>query len=238
MTERGRPAVSRVAVALVLAFVVVLAGCSAGAGRTFAFTLTYAVQPSAGSAPTDQDVQTVAITIGARLSGTGLADYRVRTPGSGRITVEASPASALDSVRSLVGQPGHLAIVPLGTTPAMPGATVDLATHPALLGEREVNRATVNKDAAGSPLVALQLTQPAAQTLFTWSASHTGEALGIVMDGALVTVIMVAVPIEGGLLDVGGLEPLAAGQFAAVVNGGPLSFAILEQSAVASSPAP
>jgi preprotein translocase subunit SecD len=115
---------------------------------------------------------------------------------------------------------------------------VDLAAHPALLGEREVTRATVNKDAAGSPLVALQLTQPAAQVLFTWTASHSGETLGIVMDGVLVTVVMVAVPIEGGLLGVGGLDPGAAAQFAAVVNGGPLSFAILELSAVAPSPAP
>jgi hypothetical protein len=56
--------------ALALTLVVVLAGRSAGAGRPFAVTLTYAVQPSAGAAPTGQDGQTVAITIGAR-SGTG-----------------------------------------------------------------------------------------------------------------------------------------------------------------------
>ena len=225
--------------AMTLAAIAILAaGCSVGSSRTFAFTLTYAVGPSAGASPTDQDVQAVAISIGARLSQTGLADYRVRTPGSGMITVEAAPASAIETARAMATTPGRLSLVPLGQATAKPKDALDVGTHPPLLGERDVTHSTIGKDPAGGPAVTLQLTQPAAQAFFTWTSTHVGETLAVVMDGVIVAASAVTGPIDGGLVTVGGFDAAGAGAFAALVNGGPLAFPVTEVQAPGASPSP
>jgi preprotein translocase subunit SecD len=221
-----------------VAIVILVAGCTVGPGRTFAFQLSYTVGPAGGASPSDHDVQTVAITIGARLSQTGLADYRVRTPGGAAFTVEGSPASAADVVRALVGAAGHLALVPLGHASAAPKDPVDLAAHPALLAEQDVTHATPSTDAAGRPIVTLQLAQPAALTLFGWSSAHTGETLAIVLDGVVVMAAAVTGPMDGGLVIVGGLDASDASQFAAIVNGGPLGFPVTEVQPPGGSAAP
>jgi preprotein translocase subunit SecD len=117
----------------------------------------YQALPVEGKAPTPGDMSVIKDIVERRVNTTGVSEPVVQTQGSDRVVVELPGVTDPEAVRKLVGQTGRLDFVPLGSTQATEGQTLDPKTYPPLFSGDQVSSATVGTDANGRPAVDLVL---------------------------------------------------------------------------------
>jgi len=181
---------------------------------------TYTLCPASGELPAVEENDAAIRVVGARLDAMGVAgkvsigtcldvsiegvagDDALRAVlfGSGLVEVVAVPPDRAAAVQPGEPPPDDLAVVLDGTMGDIAGAAAD----------------------AGA--VEIRLSDAAASRVSTWTTTHPGEALALVLDGGVVGTLPIDGSIGGGVLrvpvgEVSGLTPAAV---AALLAAGPL----------------
>jgi preprotein translocase subunit SecD len=196
----------------------------------------YLAQETDGQRPDAGAMSVIRDIVERRVNTTGVAEPVVLTQGSDRVIVELPGVTNPDVIRELVGQTGKLEFVPLGTTPAAPGQTLDLDVTPPLFSGDQVQNPSIGQDERGGLAVNFQLKEPAATQFADYTRDHVREIFAITLDGVVVSApeIQNAIPagspiqITGGGL--GGFPLQEAQNLVTVLKFGSLPFPIVELS--------
>ncbi len=185
--------------------------------------------PVDGVSPTRDDLDEASAILQARIETTGIAGSVVMTPSLDRITLDLPGVAVGDPVVERLTQVGQLDFVPLGSTQAQQGDTIDLERYPPMFSGDQIKSATVGTDQNERPSVNFVL-KPAGRSAFAaYTADNIGSYFAIVLDGVVVTapVIQNAIPdgdvqITGG--GVGGFGADEAAGLVAIMNSGTLPY--------------
>jgi protein-export membrane protein SecD len=172
----------------------------------------YQATPVDGKSPTPGDMSVIKDIVERRVNTTGVSEPLVTTQGADRVVVELPGVTDPEAVRKLVGQTGQLAFVPLGSTQATEGQTLDPKQYPPLFSGDQVASATVGTDQNGRPAVDFVLKSQGSQLFGDYTAGHVGSYFAITLDGAVVSapVIQNAIPNGNVQITGGGLAGFSA----------------------------
>ena len=195
----------------------------------------YQAQSVNGKSPSPGDMSVIKDIVERRVNTTGVSEPLVTTQGSDRVVVELPGVTDPEAVRKLVGQTGQLDFVPLGTTQAQPGQTLDLKQYPPLFSGDQVSSATVGTDQNGRPAVDFVLKGDGAKLFGDYTGKNVGAYFAITLDSAVVSapVIQNAIPngnvqITGGGL--AGFDAKEATNLVTILKYGSLPFPIIALS--------
>jgi hypothetical protein len=194
--------------------------------------ITYAIAWTA-EAPAD-DVARAGIVrvLSDRLTALGLRTATVTPVDVDRIAVDVPTDSDIDRVRRVLGAPGRVTFVPLGTDQANRGDRIDPAL-PALFGGDQIESASVSTDQTGLRVVDFVLAPGGSQLFADWTRTHVGSMFAIVIDGTILTAPIVNSEIQGGNVEItspGGFDAPDAQETVALLGSGELPVAIRELS--------
>lgn len=170
-----------------------------------------------------------------RVDATGALGVTVTAVGTDRINVAIPAGVDAEALRSLIGQTGHLAFVPLGDTHLDKGAPVDPTRFPELFGSEAVATATVSTNQSGARVIDFQLTPTAADVFGSYTAAHIGSYFAITLDNVVVTAPVINSEIPGGSVEIsqagtGGWDLAQANEFATIIRLKPLPAPLTEIS--------
>ena len=203
--------------------------------------IEYRVLPAEGKVPSKADLEVLRQIIINRVDKSGVAEPQVVAQGADRIVVEMPGVQNADQIRKLVGTTGRLDFVPLGTTTATAGQTLDLNTFPPLFSGNEVAAASIGTDETGQRTVNFTL-EPAGKDLFAnYTADHVGQYFAIVLDGEVITAPVIQNSIPNGQVQIssggiGGYPLDEAQNLVTILQFGQLPFPIEELANTTVSP--
>ena len=173
----------------------------------------------------------------ARIDATGAVGIAVRTEGEDRLVVDLPAGFDADALRSLIGQRGEIAFVPLGDAQMSRGDVVDEALHPRLFGYEGLDGASVGTNGqTNQRVVTFQLTPAAATQFDAYTKAHIGQYFAIVLDGKVISAPTIQSEIPGGQVEisqnstVGGFPLDEANELVAFLRTGPLPAPLRETS--------
>jgi protein-export membrane protein SecD len=191
----------------------------------------YKAVPVEGKTPTPGDMSIIKDIVERRVNTTGVSEPVVTTQGADRVVVELPGVTDPEAVRKLVGTTGRLDFVPLGSTQATEGQTLDPATYPPLFSGDQVSSATVGTDQNGRPAVDFVLKEDGKNKFADYTAKNVGSYFAITLDNNVISapVINSSIPtgnvqITGG--GIGGFSAKAATDLVTVLKFGSLPFPI------------
>jgi preprotein translocase subunit SecD len=196
----------------------------------------YQALPKDGVSPTTESMGVIKDIIERRVNTTGVSEPVVVTQGSDRVVVELPGVTDVDAVRRLVGQTGRLDFVPLGTTPATQGQTLDLKVNPPLFSGSQVQSAAVGTDSQGGGLaVDFVLKGDGAKLFADYTAAHIGEYFAITLDSSVISAPVIRSSIPNGQVQIsaggiGGFPAKEANELVTILKFGSLPFPIEELS--------
>ncbi len=191
----------------------------------------YQAVPVEGKQPTPGDMAIIKDIVERRVNTTGVSEPVVTTQGSDRVVVELPGVTDPEAVRKLVGTTGRLDFVPLGTTQATAGQTLDPATYPPLFSGDQVSSATVGTDQNGRPAVNFVL-KDTGKTLFAnYTRDNVGKYFAITLDNAVISAPVINDSIPNGNVQItggglGGFSAKEATSLVTVLKFGSLPFPI------------
>ncbi|MHB8891695.1 MAG: protein translocase subunit SecD [Candidatus Limnocylindrales bacterium] len=203
--------------------------------------IEYRVLPAEGKVPSKADLEVLRQIIINRVDKSGVAEPQVVAQGADRIVVEMPGVQNADQIRKLVGTTGRLDFVPLGTTTATAGQTLDLNTFPPLFSGNEVAAASIGTDETGQRTVNFTL-EPGGKDLFAnYTADHVGQYFAIVLDGEVITAPVIQNSIPNGQVQIssggiGGYPLDEAQNLVTILQFGQLPFPIEELANTTVSP--
>lgn len=173
-----------------------------------------------GKAPSPGDMSVIKDIVERRVNTTGVSEPVVLTQGSDRVVVELPGVTDPEAVRKLVGQTGQLDFVPLGSTQAQQGQTLDLKVNPPLFGGDQVASATVGTDQNGRPAVDFVLKSDGSKLFGDYTAKNIGAYFAITLDSVVVSapVIQASIPTGNVQITGGGLAGFNAKEAANLVT--------------------
>ncbi len=191
----------------------------------------YKALPVEGKTPSPGDMSIIKDIVERRVNTTGVSEPVVTTQGADRVVVELPGVTDPEAVRKLVGATGRLDFVPLGSTQATEGQTLDPKTYPPLFSGDQVASATVGTDQNGRPAVNFVLKDTGAKLFADYTAANVGSYFAITLDNSVISapVIQNSIPngnvqITGGGL--AGFSAKAATELVTVLKFGSLPFPI------------
>jgi hypothetical protein len=206
----------------------------------------YRVLQVLGEPATPADLSAILDIMSRRVVGIGAA-FSGSTTGTDTIAVgvaiPASDAVEATRIRELLGATGLVEFVPLGTI-GLEGGLIDESVPRLFAGNLDpVAHAAIVYDQDGNRMLQLTLEPTAAAAFATWSSSHIGELVAIVVDGEPISVPSIQGPIRDGILQVssggeGGWPETEAANLVALLASGRLPHPVEEMSTNAAEPAP
>lgn len=191
------------------------------------YELVYRLVPGTGKVVTDADLDRTVSIIRNRLDTIGSAGIKVEKHAPDEIVVDVPGLVDDSQVRDLIGVTGKLAFVPLpadqygsmtaggpvtpaGALPIPTAGEVIPSTLRVLLDGSDIDPAASQTHASFDTTVnvwtvAVGLTSAGAGKLASWSTSHIGDYLAIVLDGKVVEVPFLQSPITDGKLEMSGV---------------------------------
>jgi preprotein translocase subunit SecD len=168
-----------------------------------------------------------------RVDATGAVGVVVSSDGADRLNVSIPASLDAGPLRSLVGQTGRIAFVPLGDKQVEKGDSVDPAAFPELFGSEGVASATVSTDQNAGRVVVFELTPAAAAEFGTYTAAHIGTYFAITLDGLIVSAPVINSEIAGGSVEIsqagaGGWDLAEANELATIIRLKPLPVPLTE----------
>ncbi|NJD26697.1 MAG: hypothetical protein FIA92_00175 [Chloroflexi bacterium] len=211
--------------ALALGVSLLGAGCSAGPNATPTPSpdlepTTYTLCPPSGELPASTENEAAISVIEGRLATLGISG-QVTIGSCLDVALEGTPED--DALRAVLFGSGLASIVAVPPTRAAE-VVVGLAPPDELTTVVDPNSGAIAGATVEGPAVDVQLSDAGAALLSTWTMSHAGEALALVIDGRVIG----SVPIDGTNASGGlripvtteaGLTPAAV---AALLAAGPL----------------
>jgi len=203
--------------------------------------LEYQVLPANGKAPTRDDLNVMRQIIVNRVNGSGVTEAQVVVQTPDRIIVEMPGVTNADQIRKLVGTTGRLDFVPLGSTPASPGQTIDLTANPPLFSGDAIAAASIGADATGQRTVDFTLNDKGKQQFADYTTAHVGDYFAIVLDGKVISAPVIREGIPNGQVQISqsgiGGYPLADAQnLVTILQYGQLPFPLQELANTTISP--
>lgn len=182
------------------------------------------VMPPAGSNPSKASTTLAMDVLTLRLRAIGATNF---SSGGGYAITFTLPAT-LDAklVTSVLSANGVISFVPLPqadytTTSAQIGEPLPVP-EPALFGRDQVMSAGVATTNGVPSSIHFDLKAPAADALATWSGSHVGETLAVLVDGTVAALPQIREPISGGRLEIATAGERPVWLLAAIVTSGSL----------------
>ena len=203
--------------------------------------IEYQVMPAEGKIPGREDLAILRQIILNRVDKSGVAEPQVVVQGADRIVVEMPGVQNPDQIRSLVGTTGRLDFVPLGTTPATKGQTLDLKQFPALFSGDQVAAASIGANQTGQRTVDFTLKDQGKQAFADYTGAHIGEYFAIVLDGEVISAPVIRSSIPNGQVQIesggiGGFPVAEATNLVTILQFGQLPFPIQELGYTTVSP--
>jgi preprotein translocase subunit SecD len=164
----------------------------------------YQAQPVNGIAPGPGDMSVIRDIVERRVNTTGVSEPVVTTQGSDRVVIELPGVVDPEAVRTLVGQTGRLDFVPLGSTQATEGQTLDPKTYPPLFSGDQVSSATVGTDQNGRPAVDFVLKGDGANLFSDYTGKNVGSYFAITLDHVVVSAPVINSAIPNGNVQITG----------------------------------
>lgn len=170
-----------------------------------------------------------------RVDATGAVGVVVSPDGADRLTVSIPAGLEAAPLRSLIGQTGRIAFVPLGDKQVEKGDVIDPAAFPELFGSEGVASATVSTDQNAGRVVVFQLTPAATAEFGTYTAAHIGSYFAITVDGLVASAPVINSEIPGGSVEIsqagiGGWDLAQANELATIIQFRPLPVPLTEIS--------
>jgi preprotein translocase subunit SecD len=200
----------------------------------------YQALPKDGVQPSREALGVIKDIIERRVNTTGVSEPVVVVQGDDRVVIELPGVSDVESVRRLVGQTGKLDFVPLGTTQATSGQTLDLTQYPPLFSGDQLESAAVGQDQQGGGLTVTFVLkndgpQSGAQLFAKYTTENVGKYFAIVLDSVVISAPSIDEPIPNGQVQIrsGGLAGFPAkeaNELVTVLKFGSLPFPIKELS--------
>jgi preprotein translocase subunit SecD len=223
--------------AAVAALLVLVAGCQASAPASLAPSpvppVDYTVG-SPGSPPPPKAETLLAIDIlSARLRTLKVGMFSAAAGDAITFTIPASANPA--AVRAALSATGQVAFVPLppaeygtgnrlGPLEAVVGKALPSLEAP-LFGGDQIADVRVTADAAGGPMLSIQLASEGSRLFAAYSPAHVGEFFALLLDGRVVTAPLIQVAITDGAFNVtlpADSLPMPVDALAAILASGPL----------------
>jgi len=194
----------------------------------------YRAEPAGGRAPGPDDLAIIRNIVEARVNTTGASEPVVTTQGSDRIVVELPDITDPEAARTLVGQTGQLAFVPIPPGSPVP-AEDTVIEYPALFLGDKVASATIGQDQQGQRAVNFVLNPEGAALFERHTTEHVGEYFAITLDNRVITAPVINSAIPGGNVQitqnqVGGYPLKDAQNLVTILKFGSLPFPITELS--------
>jgi preprotein translocase subunit SecD len=220
----------------VAALLVLVASCQASAPSSPAPSpvpsVDYTVR-SPGSPPPKTDTLRAIDVLSARLRTLKVGMFSAAAGDA--ITFTIPPSANPAAVRAVLSATGQVAFVPLppaeyGTGnrqgPLEAAAGKALPTAEALLfaGDQSAD-VRVTADAAGGPVLSIQLASEGARLFAAYSSAHVGEFFALLLDGRVVAAPLIQVAITDGAFNVtlpADSLPMPVDALAAILASGPL----------------
>jgi preprotein translocase subunit SecD len=195
----------------------------------------YQALPIEGKTPGPADMAIIKDIVERRVNTTGVSEPVVTTQGADRVVVELPGVTDPEAIRKLIGQTGRLDFVPLGSTQATEGQTLDPKQYPPLFGGDQVSSATVGTDQNGRPAVDFVLKEDGKNKFAQYTAANVGSYFGITLDNAVISAPVIENSIPGGNVQItgGGLAGFSAkdaSELVTVLKFGSLPFPIVALS--------
>ncbi|HEY7524565.1 MAG TPA: protein translocase subunit SecD [Candidatus Limnocylindrales bacterium] len=194
----------------------------------------YRAEPTGGKSPGPNDLAVIKDIVERRVNTTGVSEPVVTTQGTDRIVVELPGISDPEAVRSLVGQTGQLAFVPIppGVQPPAPETRID---YPALFLGNQLSSATIGQDENGQRAVNFVLKDEGARLFEQHTREHVGDYFAITLDGVVISAPQINSAIPGGNVQItqnqiGGYPLKEAQELVTILKFGSLPFPITELS--------
>jgi preprotein translocase subunit SecD len=180
----------------------------------------YQALPVEGKSPSPADMAIIKDIVERRVNTTGVSEPVVTTQGADRVVVELPGVTDPEAIRKLIGQTGRLDFVPLGSTQATEGQTLDPKQYPPLFGGDQVASATVGTDQNGRPAVDFVLKEDGKNKFAQYTAANVGSYFAITLDNAVVSAPVIQNSIPGGNVQItgGGLAGFTAKDATALVT--------------------
>jgi hypothetical protein len=199
--------------------------------------LEYTAQPVAGVTPTAADMAAIAAIVKARVDATGVAGGTAQVQGSDRIVVDLPGVTDPEPVSKYLGATGRIDFVPLGSTEAAAGQTIDTKTFPPLFSGDQVASATVGTDQNGRPAVDFILKPDGARAFGDYTAANVGRFFAIALDGVVVSAPVIQNAIPNGDVQItgggqAGFTAEDASSLVATLDSGPLPFPLQQTGLV------
>ena len=182
------------------------------------------IQPAPSAPVLKPDTEATIEVINARLKALGVGNFSL---SAGQvITIEFGGGVDANKVQLAMHTAGVALFVPVAPQATNPfiGSLVSIAAEPLWPGD-EIASASVGADANGHPAINVVLTPAGAQILGAWTTAHIGATLLLVLDGRVVSVVLMTSPIVEGAVTLTGFEAplLPIDVLAAILNSGPLT---------------
>ncbi len=217
----------RSALFFAVAATAVLAGCSTrsvSGPSSPIVTARITIHPAPGAPVLKPDTEATIEVINARLKALGVGNFSLSAGQD--ISVEVDGGVDANKVQLAMHASGVVEFVPVapGATDPFIGSLVSLAAERLWPGD-EIASASVGPDANGHPAIKVVLTPAGAQIFGTWTTSHVGSTLLIVLDGRVVSLVSITAPIVGGAVTLTGFDAplLPIDVLAAILDSGPLT---------------
>ena len=191
----------------------------------------YQAIPVEGKQPTPGDMAIIKDIVERRVNTTGVSEPVVTTQGADRVVVELPGVTDPEAVRRLVGTTGRLDFVPLGTTQATDGQTLDPKTYPPLFSGDQVSSATVGTDQNGRPAVNFVLKDTGRDLFAAYTRDHLQQYFAITLDNRVISAPVINDSIPNGNVQItggglGGFSSKEATDLVTVLKFGSLPFPI------------
>jgi preprotein translocase subunit SecD len=210
---------------------------------TTGLRLEYQVLPTGAAIPGATAMAGIVSILQARLAATGVVGATVEASQPDQIIITLPGVTDAEPVRKLIAQTGRVDFVPLGSTEATVGQTLDVGLFPPLFGAGQIASASVGTDQNGRPAIDFKLKPEGTRLFGDYTAQNIGSYFAITVDDVVITapVIQNGIPngdvqITGGGLD--GFDATDASTIVAILNSGALPFPIQEVGSERTAPGP
>ncbi len=189
-----------------------------------------------GKTPGPADMSIIKDIVERRVNGSGVNEPVVTTQGADRVVVELPGVTNPDAVRALVRQTGRLDFVPLGSTPATEGQTIDLTINKPLFSGDQVQSASLGQEQnTGALTVNFVLKNDGASLFADYTAKNIGSYFAITLDGSVISAPVIKDSIPNGQVQIsaggiGGFSTAVANNLVTILKFGSLPFPISEVS--------